>query len=1549
MLKHVRKSRVLSVLLSAMFYVSVVLSAVFLNPKNVSADVNNIRNPGYEPLLFDFYTSTLTSPTDYWYEGFEGFTSCTATVNSSCLNLNITGSDPKFYSADNINLDAAVYRYIKIKFKNSTAGTAARIYFITTADTIYDKAKSKGFTMIANDSNYTEYILDMDTVTTWTGTIKRIRTDIPDDVTSGSVSIDKIGFYNNGEPSDIEYLFDSGLQGFTSFVGCSGNVANSFLDITITGEDPNFRTPDNLNLDASKFKYIKIRMRNNMASTEAKVYFTTTADTTWNETKSKAFTIIANDSDYTDYLIDMNTVSVWIGTIKQIRIDPENGVASGTTSIDMIGIYTGSILPDISYNYLSSADGWSAVSGCSVSAAGGILTVSNSAADPQIASPDNLNLNAGQYKYVKVKMKNNTSCNFAQLYWTTATDPVFDERKSQKFIINENDSGYTEYITGLSQNQYWKGTIRRLRIKCSSYQNSGSTNIDYVVITQNADTTRQNWNVREGWILPPNNNAQFGGWDFGENGGEYIGHNSELTKRLNGSDIETYGGVGLTSCFNTDTQGWSAQQSCSLSIVNNNLRFTITGSDPAMRSADNLNIDAKSVRTITFSMKNNTSDTAGKIYFITNSDQTWNESKSFAVSLSANDTEEKTYYIDISSNPNWIGTIKRIRWDVVQNVSSGTVDVSSFKLDFDYALVVVDNRTDSNVFGQKTLPEQTKGILRWEFKFALDSAPMDGIDWRLADGIGGKDSDDVIKFVTSGDSLCYKDTDDSLTAIGVLTARKDYRVMVMVNMDTRRYDVWVDGVSKAAGKPFLNSKTKINKVYMGTTNANTCKANLTISLYKIGYIFDDFYSEPAGNSPIGYLTDGTSPQGAYTQVRGSLQNSGTPFSRTSGIDMYNSSDTQSYKIYKNFSDADGVIEYQTDFLLPVKMDNITFALGQGATDGIVVKTSGGASGSLNYMDSSGANQKLWDNYKANVWYTLMVRANVITNKATYYINGIPCAADVPFRNAVTALNRLRVTVPAAGHLYVNYVRVAPSFPTTIPYIDAVNNPDSGYVGMQAWQLFTSTYETYDKVYNKIKQADKTPYLGFMDELTPEAIDWQIKYLAEHGVDFINQFYYRPYFLGAGQTPPEITHRAWLDTYLERCPEMAGKIKFSICISCESMNYFGTSEEFLSNFIPYLTERYFKNPNYLKYGNKPVVLMYNAGELVKKYGGESSFNSILNQARSWVAGQKDSQGNSLAGLIFIAEARPITITDAKVQSLKNAGFDFLYGYANGTSIGNLQNWKSVIDANGMKAIASPGNMWDNRYWYPSDWQQMKTPPDFYNLNKYVKNTFLPSYPSSSLASKMVLFDNWSEFGEGHSILPTNQYGFKWLDAIRDVFTAVPKVHNDVKPDSTYDALYTKAWKKQILKNYDFEKGTQNWYTTSATLSSVTHTEEPYAGGDYDSLAVSCSSRSGTTSDIGQFVTSEVLRNGNGKVYELSAFIKTASGEKNAILYVETSDDTGTHWFTINGKADSSKYTNIRGDVMISWTGKLNYAKFKIRGNSTDTGAFYADDCSMKCLK
>jgi len=77
--------------------------------------------------------------------------------------------------------------------------------------------------------------------------------------------------------------------------------------------------------------------------------------------------------------------------------------------------------------------------------------------------------------------------------------------------------------------------------------------------------------------------------------------------------------------------------------------------------------------------------------------------------------------------------------------------------------------------------------------------------------------------------------------------------------------------------------------------------------------------------------------------------------------------------------------------------------------------------------------------------------------------------------------------------------------------------------------------------------------------------------------------------------------------------------------------------------------------------------------------------------------------------------------------------------------------------------------------------------------------MDSQPPGRLGRRMLLLDNWNEWGEGHYLLPHAEAGFGYLDAVRDVFTRRDNTP-DYRPPAElglgpYDSLYRKFLEAQ----------------------------------------------------------------------------------------------------------------------------------------------------------
>ncbi|WP_304067351.1 T9SS type A sorting domain-containing protein [Pedobacter glucosidilyticus] len=143
--------------------------------------------------------------------------------------------------------------------------------------------------------------------------------------------------------------------------------------------------------------------------------------------------------------------------------------------------------------------------------------------------------------------------------------------------------------------------------------------------------------------------------------------------------------------FDTTTEGWGNTNSLTSSVNNGILTLTATGADPYIYSPNNLNINASLIKTIRIRVQNNTNQSAFQIYWITNTDQTYNSAKLIQIPITPNLATQKEYVFDFSSVTAWQGTIKQIRLDPGNPASNTSVAIDYIKLTNDAYTLVVDN------------------------------------------------------------------------------------------------------------------------------------------------------------------------------------------------------------------------------------------------------------------------------------------------------------------------------------------------------------------------------------------------------------------------------------------------------------------------------------------------------------------------------------------------------------------------------------------------------------------------------------------------------------------------------------------------------------------------------------------------------------------------------------------------------------------------------------------------------------------------------------------
>lgn len=354
--------------------------------------------------------------------------------------------------------------------------------------------------------------------------------------------------------------------------------------------------------------------------------------------------------------------------------------------------------------------------------------------------------------------------------------------------------------------------------------------------------------------------------------------------------------------------------------------------------------------------------------------------------------------------------------------------------------------------------------------------------------------------------------------------------------------------------------------------------------------------------------------------------------------------------------------------------------------------------------------------------------------------------------------------------------------------------------------------------------ERCPLLGYYDESNPEVTDWEIKWAVENG---INCFIYCWYRYKENEGKPvnrealRLGHAIHEGLFQARYQNY---IKFAIMFENQSIRWANAADEddLLNNLLPWWVEQYFSKENYLKIDGKPVLYIYQMTDFINSLGGteESCARAIkkldMEIRKYGFPGIHISAQSNGGDAQYVRTVLAHTEHDLSyVDSLRRIGFDsaFQYGwwgiakaelteeeFAEYAAMPEPRNCNTDVAVrcqvqkireraeyapDFFMFTASIGRNkapWRPYFPYKSipdseggTLVSMLDPEGYRKLLTQVKEV-VDGLPENSTGRKIVVLDGWNEWGEGHFISPCCGFGFKYLQAIREVFS-----HRDNLPD------------------------------------------------------------------------------------------------------------------------------------------------------------------------
>lgn len=330
--------------------------------------------------------------------------------------------------------------------------------------------------------------------------------------------------------------------------------------------------------------------------------------------------------------------------------------------------------------------------------------------------------------------------------------------------------------------------------------------------------------------------------------------------------------------------------------------------------------------------------------------------------------------------------------------------------------------------------------------------------------------------------------------------------------------------------------------------------------------------------------------------------------------------------------------------------------------------------------------------------------------------------------------------------------------------------------------------------------ERTPLMGYYDEENPAVCDWEIKWAVEHGINcFIHCWYRKRENMGKPVTVDTLRcghglHEALFNAKYQKY------MKFAIMYEAQT-RWGGTdAEDLLSNLMPFWMENYFKRENYLVVDNKPVLFVYDTKNQVR-----DAFESAAAQKSAFDACRDYAVKCGFNGLYIAVQDNTPDLS--QIGEYYERGYDFHFAYnwymhPKDRSSESCIAYQRKLQLERAKMFPYGFNTTATSFWDPEP--RLKTmpgcyidekwyvyPDDFRRVLRDCKN-IADSMPSDSIGRKLIMIDNWNEWDEGHFVAPSHEFGFRYLQAIREELTHRDNLPDYRMPQDICPGDYNKSW-------------------------------------------------------------------------------------------------------------------------------------------------------------
>ena len=335
--------------------------------------------------------------------------------------------------------------------------------------------------------------------------------------------------------------------------------------------------------------------------------------------------------------------------------------------------------------------------------------------------------------------------------------------------------------------------------------------------------------------------------------------------------------------------------------------------------------------------------------------------------------------------------------------------------------------------------------------------------------------------------------------------------------------------------------------------------------------------------------------------------------------------------------------------------------------------------------------------------------------------------------------------------------------------------------------------------------ERKPVLGWYREGDPEVADWHIKWAVEHGITF---FAYDWYWSQGARQLEHALHQGYFQARYRHL------LKF--CLLWANHNAPGSSshEDCLA-VTRFWIDNYFKRPEHLRFEGKPVMIIFAPDRLTQDLGSEGV-------KRAFAAMREECRRAGLPGLYLIAcvgevagarRAAEETYDSVSAYNWPSLGMtgEGLYASFETLPEGYRRHWDHFLAEQRLPLCPLPVcGGWDSRPWHgDNDLVRFGRTPALFKRHLRDARNLLESGRYQPAPAKAILVEAWNEWGEGSYIEPHSEFGFGYLDAVREVFTDAPTLHDDATPADAGMGPYDVPAPETTRTAWEFERDEEAW--------------------------------------------------------------------------------------------------------------------------------------------